>query len=178
MTLAKTMLVELINRTNNTAISPTSVRIAAPHPNTVPWIDRDTYCVVSGMFKEGFYGSKRYYYNRLDLGKIFNKIDAVIRSEPGAITTIHQAIPLLVARYGLRIEVGDVVNDGLDTRTLPVTFLLVAREDSHAWKGQVYVTLATGQLPFLSEVILNTDLGDLNLGGPTLPGGDLGDLEL
>lgn len=178
MTLAKKMLVELINRTNNTAVKAETLRFATPHKNTVASIDRDTYCVVSGIFKEGFFGSKRYYYNRLDLAKIFNKVAPLIRSEENVLTTIHQVVPLLVARYGLRIEPVDVVDDAVDTSSLPYSFTLKAVEGSHAWQGEVVVTISSAELPYLSDVVLNTDLGDLNLGEPSLPGGDLGDLEL
>lgn len=177
MTLAKEMLVELINRTNGTSLPPSTLRIATPHRNSNEAIDRDTYCVVSGIFKEGFFGSKRYYYNRLDLAKIFNKIDPAVRSEPTVIESTHDVIPLLIERYGLRIEPSDVVKEPLDTTELPVTFTLRAA-DKHAWIGEVQVTIVPDGPPFLRDVVLNLDLGDINLDMPELLVGDLGDLKL
>lgn len=177
MTLAKKMLVELINRTNGTAVPLRAVRIATPYPNVDPQIPRDTYCVVSGMFKEGFFGHVRYYYNRLDLQKIFNQIQPTLHIDVGALTNTHDAVTLLVERYGLRIEAVDVIQSPIDSNTLPTSFLLQAHPKSHAWQGQVQVTLTNTELPWLSDVVLDTDLGDVNL-EPTLGGGDFGDLEL
>ena len=109
-----------------------------------------------------------FYYNRLDLGKVFRDTAPVIEIEYGSRITTRQLAAMVAERYGLDLYPEDVQPSGeFYISTLPYDIQILAEPGSLCVVGSVIVRL----VDVGSQ--LSTVMGVTNLSGINPPNGNL-----
>lgn len=115
-----------------------------------------------------YQGEVEIFYNRLDLADLGRLVTLTLKAP--SVTTSHDLLPFLNARFGTNIETTDVVlvaaEDHVDYKTVQLT----AETNSLGWIGTVLVNVAQGDIP-LANYLTVTALPGLDYPTPyaTLP---------
>ena len=156
-------LLALVNSLNTCDFSLADLSFGVASANTLASIARNTKVDVLATNTGVAKGRMSFYYDRLDLGTVFQGLSVQVTAVPGTKITAAGLAELLRARYGVELYAEDVVEGGeflLDT--LPYTIKLYAKEDSYCWTGELSVTLVEEQLDISTELKV-TKLSGLNL---------------
>ncbi|QVW55325.1 hypothetical protein pEaSNUABM29_00285 [Erwinia phage pEa_SNUABM_29] len=146
----------------------TIIVLSAPSTSGLGSSGRNTRVTLNGLTGAGFVGKKEFFYDRINLGALFNGITVVFDAE-GSSKTYADLLPSLNKQYGLSLQTDDLSNG---TTKLPygytatqVTLNIAAT--SPAFTGALQVTWTrkpVGTYPESgpgSKVLL---IGDLNEG--------------
>lgn len=105
------LLGELINRDNpglKTTLTPDNFMLLNG-PFVTGTNQRNTRVVINGITGSGLVGKKEFYYDRMNIGQLFNGITVVFKAE-GSSATIGDLLPSLNEQYGLGLVKEDLAN--------------------------------------------------------------------
>ena len=110
-----------------------------------------------------FRTSQWVYYNRIDLGVVFSKVEVQISDKalPTGIVVLRDLVDDINARYGTDFEPEDFQNAAIDTSHLPVSVTLRPTSDNPAYRGEFQAWIYK-DVPELSEVLIDLDLVGFN----------------
>ena len=111
----KDMVFDLINQANPRDVPFTAqntvIEAITAQNNTVDGVTYNTKARVRGISGAGYTGVQTVYYNRLALNSLFSA--TTVRLDSYSAASVHEALPIINARYGLSLTTTDVVNNGL-----------------------------------------------------------------
>jgi len=149
------MLLEVINRENNTAL--TWDQIAAGYPETIntPLAVRDTRVLIYGLNGKGYNGNVTIEYNRIDTAVLFRNIVPFISTNP--VKMLSDLLPFLNKKYGLSLTKDDIEDQSV--AELGDAFLLTVKVKPGclAWQTDFALRFAKF-LPNLKDVVTDVDL--------------------
>lgn len=148
--IGKDLLLDLLNRDNNTSFSFNDVVFSTPVVITNPTSFRNTKVAIHAKVGGQFIGSKVVDYHRIDVEVLFKPEYRRVFGMGVQIST--DLVPILNTRFGLALEPGDVIAEPIDTTTLPVTYRLKMAAGCYAFIGQVDLELID-DLPDLADLI-------------------------
>lgn len=112
----KDMVFDLINASNPRDIPFTAqntvIESITAQSNTVDGKAYNTKARVRGLAGTGYTGVQTVYYNRLSLPTLLSGV--VFRLDSFSAASVHEALPVLNARYGLTLTTADVTNPNLN----------------------------------------------------------------
>lgn len=137
MSTAQSDVLALVNKANAIDLSVDRMRFTLPVNNPDSAIAKNTKSIISTRK-----GLVPLYWDRRDLGVLFQQFDATVYATVGEVITHGVIAERLAARYGLRLAADDVVaNTAVNTSSLPVTVTLRVVDNNFAWVGSLPVHL-------------------------------------
>lgn len=159
----KTVLLEVIERDNGITLTTEDYDFSDPVPVTPPDGSDATYntriIITANNVAAPYQGEIDFYYNRLDLADLEKMVDLSIRSPEMA--TTHDLLPSLNRRFGLNLELSDIVLEPTTDMGGYHRATLRAEETSLGWIGEVSLTVMEGDLN-LEDHLVNVTLGGLH----------------
>lgn len=164
----KERFARIVKTTTGQPLNPKDIIVRDVRPNDNPDLKRNTRCflmaVANGKLKHGM----DFYYNRLDLGKIFRDQTPTIEMEYGTRTTTRGIAAILADRYGLEIYPDDIEPSGeFHLSNFPYDITLFATAGSLCVVGEVSVRLVDAGASLVDV------MGVTNLAGVNPPNGNL-----
>lgn len=137
------LLGELINRDNpglKTTLTPNNFMLLNG-PFVTGTNQRNTRVVINGITGSGLVGKKEFYYDRINIGQLFNGITVFFDAKGGA-TTIADLLEPLNEQYGLSLTTSDVSNHttALGYGYTPTPVAITIATNSVAFTGTLNVT--------------------------------------
>ncbi|QVW56300.1 hypothetical protein pEaSNUABM6_00164 [Erwinia phage pEa_SNUABM_6] len=115
--------------------------LGGPFTTNLGTSGRKTRLVLNGKAGAGFTGRREFFYDRIDLSKLFKGITVVFEAD-GAAATIADLLPALNKQYGLGLEPADISNG--DTKLgyayEPTLVAITIAASSLAYTGSLSVT--------------------------------------
>jgi len=126
-------------------------------------VEKDSAVRVDAVPNVEFRNSFWLYYNRIDLGLLFSKVEVQISDKnlPTGIVVIRDLVDEINSRYGTDFETEDFQNAIIDNSSLPVEIVMRPVQDSPAYRGEFSLWLYK-DVPELSEVFISADLIGFN----------------
>lgn len=156
---SKEILVDLINRTNGSALTAAGVTFTAPEPE-VDLVGFNTSCKINLNTHPAAADSLRIFYNRLDFGALFGQ--RYVAFTNSSYNSTDDLVPLINAAFGLGITAADdIIVENFTVGALPYNVTVRAKPTSLVYKGQFSVTLVSGTVtdPTPNAESFNQDLG-------------------
>lgn len=171
MNVAFNKLLALINRDNSLtglrALTDVNVTAVAT-VNADGSIARNTHAIVEAVAGKGMRGNVEVYYNRIDLGVLFSKINPNVGITVTDGMTTDDLIPLINEKYGTDFEIEDfTASQPLVVSADVQTVTLTAAVDNHAYIGSFELKYGEAELSLDSIVLITT------LTGFNYPNGDI-----
>lgn len=151
----KTLLIDLINKTNNTLFTTENLILGTPTPIEAPagHSEINTSIVVTGDGTTTFVGPQTLYYTRLDLARLFanrnvdfeHSIDSGVTEVP-----FMDLVDQLNMRFNLALSGDDLIDTGPIPYTEgqpPLDIQLQAKSGSFTYIGQTVVTVSFTTAP-------------------------------
>lgn len=158
----KVRFAKIVKTTNGEDLDPKQIEVSKVRQNTNPDIKRNTECFVMAFAGGKLKGGMQYYYNRLDLGKVFQDQVPNIQMEYGTRTDTRKLAALLAERYGLDLLPSDVEPSGeFYLSTFPTEIDLIAAEGNLCVTGKITLRIVDAGEE-LSRVMGVTSLSGLN----------------
>ena len=151
MTQSEKELLQLIKRTNPvTAMGLTEENIIFSPAEAVERPDgRNTKVTVVGIPEKGVAEKPRViYYWRVDLGVLFQRINATVGTPIFEGMTTHDLIPAINLKYGTTLTTDDIEQTPLDIDPLP---------------GLATIKAVAGNVKYINEFLISFDRNDINL---------------
>lgn len=148
--VGKDLLLDLLNRDNNTTFTFNDVIFSQPVVIQNPPTFRNTKVAIQAKVGGQFIGSKVVDYHRIDVAVLFKPEYRRVMGTGVQLTS--DLVPILNVRFGLALEVSDVVVEPIDTTTLPVTYRLKMTPGCYAFIGEVDLELIA-DLPDIGDLI-------------------------
>lgn len=161
MSVAANKLLALVNRDNGSNIVEEQVVFAAPLVNPDAGIVRNTKLTLTAVPGKGFRNSVTVWYNRIDLGVLFQSINPNVGLAVTEGMTTDALIPLINAKYGTDFEVADFVQQPLVVSDTTQTVVLAAAANNVAYIGEFTVKYGIEEVA-LDSVVLITTLSGFN----------------
>lgn len=138
------LLGQRINRDNPdlkaTLDSSNIIVLGGPYTSGLGTSGRNTRVVLNGKTGSGVVGKKEFFYDRLNIGALFNGITVVFAAK-GDSATVADLLPALNEQYGLGLTAADITNGatklGTGYKPTPVTLTIAAT--SLAYTGSLNV---------------------------------------
>ncbi len=135
-------LCRTINTTTGHRISPADLEVQNVQANTNLAITRNTECLLVAREKGRLKGSMQFYYNRLDLAKLFHGERVVLTMQFGSRVSTQTLASMIAERFGVELLPGDVEPSGeFYLNTFPFDIQLTAVPGSLAVTGSLQVTI-------------------------------------
>jgi hypothetical protein len=151
--LGRLLVLELLNRENETELTFDDVVFKTPTPLVVNEGIRNTSLTVSHVVGSNYREEQTVKYWRLDIGKIVTEPFRVI---PGiGVTSTKDIVNLLNDFYDLALDQEDIIYETIDTTTLPVQYKLKTNSLSYAYIGTVDLELSNELIPLRTVVRTN-----------------------
>lgn len=149
------MLLEAINRENNTSLTWNQIAAGYPEKITTPLAPRDTRVMLYGLNGQGYKGNVTIEYNRIDTAVLFRNIVPFISTNP--VDKLSDLLPFLNKKYGLSLTKDDIEEQSV--KELGDSFLLtvVVKPGCLAWQTDFALRFAKF-LPNLKDVVTDVDL--------------------
>ena len=164
----KVRFAKIVKTTTGQDLDPRDIIIKNLRDNDNPDFKRNTRCFLLASANGKLSSGMNFYYNRLDLGKVFRDTAPVIEIEYGSRITTRQLAAMVAERYGLDLYPEDVQPSGeFYISTLPYDIQILAEPGSLCVVGSVIVRL----VDVGSQ--LSTVMGVTNLSGINPPNGNL-----
>lgn len=164
----KARFVKIVNTTTGNELNPADVEVRNLKPNTNADLKRNTECFLMAMENGTLKGGMKFYYNRLDLAKIFRDHMPVIEMEYGTRTTTREIATALAERYGLDLFPTDVEPSGeFYLSAFPYDIKLISTAGNYCVTGEVTVRIVD------AGAQLSTVMGVTSLSGLNPPNGNL-----
>lgn len=158
----KARFAKIVNTTTGNDLNPADIEVRKLQVNTNPDIKRNTQCFLVAMENGKLKGGMPFYFNRLDLAKIFREHVPVIEMEYGTRTTTRGIAEALAARYGLELYPTDVEPSGeFFLSAFPYDIKLISTAGNYCVTGEVTVRIVDAGAQ-LSKVMGVTSLTGLN----------------
>lgn len=168
MASAYDRVVRIINTTTGAALRPTDVTISDVRENDNADINRNTRCQLVARNEGRLQGAGPFFYNRLDLGKLFHGQRPIIALPLGTRVTTQSLAAMLASRYGVDLLPEDVEQSGeILLQSFPRDLELVAVEGCYCVTGKVTIRI----VDYGKET--SEALGITGLSGLNAPNGDL-----
>lgn len=164
----KARFVKIVNTTTGKELNPADVEIRNLRVNTNTDIKRNTECFLMASEKGKLKGGMKFYFNRLDLSKLFRDQVPVIEMEYGTRTTTRGIAEALATRYGLDLFPTDVEPSGeFYLSAFPYDIKLISTAGNYCVTGEVTVRIVD------AGAQLSTVMGVTSLSGLNPPNGNL-----
>ena len=164
----KERFAKIVKTTTGQDLNPRDIMIKNLRENDNPDFKRNTRCFLMAMANGSLRSGMNFYYNRLDLGKVFRDTVPILEMEYGSRVTTRDIAALVADRYGLDLYPEDVQPSGeFYLSTLPYDVQLFAEPGSLCVVGRVIVRLVD------AGAKLSTVMGVTNLNGINPPNGNL-----
>lgn len=166
----KERFVKIVKTTTGEELDPRQIEVSKVGPNTNPDFKRNTECFIMAYDSGKLKGGMMHYFNRLDLGKIFQEQVPTIQMEYGTRTDTRRLAALLAERYGLDLLPSDVEPSGeFFLSTFPYDIELIAAQGNLCVTGRVSLRIVDAGEE-LSRVMGVTSLSGLNPPNGSLDG--------
>lgn len=153
-------LCRTLSTTTGKSISPADLVVQNLQANTNVAIARNTECLLVARERGRLKGSMQFYYNRLDLSKLFHGEQVTLTMPFGSRVTTQSLAQLVGERFGVELLAEDVEPSGeFYLNTFPFSLTLTAVPGSYAVIGALNVQI--------QDAGLETDKA---VGVPTLSG--------
>lgn len=160
-------LLDVLSKSAGIHLNPADVEIQNVRVNDNPDIDRNTRCFLLARENGKLKGSVDFYYNRLDLGKLFYGTTPVLTQAYGSRVTTQQLAAQLGQQFGVELYAEDVEQSGeIYLTKFPYTLELKAQPGSYVVVGSLTIQLVD------SGNNVGVVLGVSNLNGLNPPNGD------
>ena len=158
----KDRFVKIVKTTTGKVLNPKHITVSKVRVNDNPDINRNTVCFLTSTVNGEFKGGMQFYYNRLDLSKVFQDQTPNIQLEYGTRVTTRDIATALATRYGLDLLPEDIQPSGeFYISAFPYEVTLLATLDSLCVTGTVTVRIVdAGEA--LSTAMANANLDGLN----------------
>lgn len=161
-------VVRIINTTTGAKLVPSDVSISNVRVNTNPDIDRNTACQLTATSEGRLTGAGPYFYNRLDLGKMFFGQRPTVDMPTGSRITTQELAAMLRDKYSVDIQPEDIeASTSYYVNSFPFDLELVATEGSYCVTGKVTARIIETGAP------IDEAMGVRTLSGINAPNGDL-----
>lgn len=166
----KVRFAKIVKTTTGQDLDPRDIIVRNLRVNDNPDFKRNTRCFLMASANGKLQAGMSFYYNRLDLGKVFRDTAPVVEVEYGSRVTTRQLAVMVAERYGLDIYPEDIQTSGeFYIATLPYDIQILAEPGSMCVIGTVNVRLVD------VGAQLSTVMGVTNLNGINPPNGNLDD---
>lgn len=158
----KIRFAKIVKTTTGEALDPKQIEVSKVKPNTNPDFKRNTECFIMAFDNGKLKGGMQYYYNRLDLSKLFRDQVPNIQMEYGTRTDTRKLAAQLAERYGLDLLPTDVEPSGeFYLSTFPTEIELIAAEGNLCVTGRITLRIVDAGEE-LAKVMGVTSLSGLN----------------
>lgn len=142
--------------------------LGGPFTTNLGTSGRKTRLVLNGKAGAGFTGRREFFYDRLDLSKLFTGITVVFEAD-GTAATVADLLPALNEQYGLGLEAEDISNGStaLSYAYQPTIVPITISASSLAYTGSLSVTWTrkpSGYYPDSGPGSKTMLIGDMNAG--------------
>lgn len=121
---------------------------------------RDSLVVVAGIPERGVAEKpKTVYYWRVDLGVLFQKINASVGLTIAAGMTTHDLVPAINAKYGTTITIDDIEKTDLDIDPLPGLVSIKAVAGNVKYTGEFALAFDNSAIHLQDVILVDTLLG-------------------
>lgn len=136
-------LLDVFNKNSGRRLTIADFEVQNVRENDNTDIARNTRCLVVARKNGQLRGTTEFYYNRLDLGKLFHGVKPVVLAEHGERVTYQVIAERLAEQYGIELYGSDVVPSGeiLITK-FPYPMTLTAKQGHYVVQGELQVELA------------------------------------
>lgn len=160
-------LLDVFNKNSGRRLTVADFEVQNVRANDNTDVARNTRCLVVARRNGQLRGTTEYYYNRLDLGKLFHGVKPVVLAEHGERVTYQIVAERLAAQYGVELYGSDVVPSGeILVTKFPHPIKLTAKEGHYVVQGELEVELMD------IGTDLNVAMSAPNLSGLNPPNGD------
>ncbi|ANZ50342.1 putative virion structural protein [Erwinia phage vB_EamM_Phobos] len=138
------LVCRLIHRDNPQIETPLSsenvMLLGGPFTSGLGSSGRNTRVLLNGKTGSGIVGKKEFFYDRIDIGKLFNGITVVFTAK-GEAATVVDLLPALNEQYGLGLTAEDITNGStkLGTGYSPTPVTITIASTSVAYRGSLSV---------------------------------------
>ncbi|ANZ50582.1 putative virion structural protein [Erwinia phage vB_EamM_Stratton] len=149
------MLLEAINKQNNTALTWNQIASGYPEVIQSEGAERNTRVLLYGLNGQGYKGSVSIEYDRIDMPTLFRNLVPVIITNPK--DKLSDLLPFLNEKYGLSLIADDIVDQSV--KDLGDSWLLdvAIKPGCLAWQGGFTLRFAKF-IPNLKDVVTDVDL--------------------
>ncbi len=142
--------------------------LGGPFTTNLGTSGRKTRLVLNGKAGAGFTGRREFFYDRLDLSKLFTGITVVFEAD-GKAATVADLLPALNEQYGLGLEASDISNGttALSYAYQPTVVPITVASSSLAYTGSLSVTWSrkpSGYYPDSGPGSKTMLIGDMSAG--------------
>lgn len=149
------MLLEAINRENNTSLTWSQIAAGFPEAITTPLAPRDTRVLLYGLNGQGYKGNVTIEYNRIDTAVLFRNIVPFVSTNP--VAKLSQLLPFLNKQYGLSLTADDIEEQSVSELGDAFVITVKVKPGSLAWQTDFALRFAKF-LPNLKDVVTDVDL--------------------
>lgn len=168
MASAHERVVRIINTTTGAKLNANDVGISNVVVNTNKQIDRNTKCQLTATVDGRLSGAGPFYYNRLDLGKMFFGQNPTVEVPLGSRLTTQQLAQLVAEKYKVDIQAEDIVaSTSYLVNSFPFDLEIEAVEGSYCVTGKITCRAIQNGAP------VEEAMGGRNLSGINPPNGNL-----
>ena len=165
-------LLDVLSQSAGVSINPSDVEIQNVRINDNADIERNTRCFLLARENGKLKGSMEFYYNRLDLSKLFYGTTPVIVQPYGARVTTQQLAAQLGQQFGIELYAEDVEQSGeIYLTKFPYSLELKAQPGSYVVTGSLTIQLVD------SGTNVGVAMGVANLNGLNPPNGDFSKIQ-
>lgn len=168
MASAHERVVRIINTTTGAKLHPDDVGISNVQPNLNKQIDRNTKCQLTATVDGRLSGAGPFFYNRLDLSKMFHGQLPTVEIPSGSRLTTQELAVLVAEKYKVDIMAEDIeASTSYYINQFPFDLEIVAVEGSYCVTGSIIVRAIENGAP------IEEAMGVRTLSGINPPNGDL-----
>ncbi|QXO09587.1 hypothetical protein pEaSNUABM11_00163 [Erwinia phage pEa_SNUABM_11] len=149
------MLLESINRENNTSLTWDQIAAGYPEKITTPLAPRDTRVLIYGLNGQGYKGNVTIEYNRIDTAVLFRNIVPFVTTNP--VAKLSDLLPFLNKTYGLSLTADDIEDQSVAGLGDSFTLTVKVKPGCLAWQTDFALRFAKF-LPNLRDVVTDVDL--------------------
>lgn len=142
----------LLNEDNNNA-GVDIQQITLSNPQVVNQFSRNTKIQVTAKSGAGLTGTRAFYYNRLDLGTVFNTLVPDLTVYVSDYQTTLDLLPHILEQHGINLGPDDIRN----TTASSGAVILTAKQNSIAWIGQVVLNVQPPTIA-LADLIISANI--------------------
>lgn len=165
-------LLDILSKSAGISLNVSDVEIRNVQVNENTDIDRNTRCFLMARENGKLRGSMDFYYNRLDLGKLFYGSVPTITQAYGSRVTTQQLAEVLGQQYGVELYGDDVEQSGeIYLTKFPYNLTLKAQPGSYVVTGELEIKIVD------SGNNLGTVMGVSTLSGLNPPNGDFSKIQ-
>lgn len=136
-------LLDVINKSSSIQLSVADLEVQNVRLNDNGDIPRNTRCFLLSRKNGKLMGTKEFFYNRMDLGKVFHGTTPVVLATHGERVTYQVIADRLAKQYGIELYGSDVVPSGEILLTkFPHPMTLTAKEGHPVIQGAIDVLVS------------------------------------